>query len=1097
MTYFSICLFFVLFLPKAACLKFKGGDFILLDGEPENLLYENTFVHEWLLCRVNTSVISPYEYTKKGYINENCSNKNWDNKHSYLKYAWFYAGVPDTEIPTCDPLAAAESYLWNCEKNLLPNEVTPYRNCTPVCNEGYTLLHNVTARCSVNLTWTWFGDKDVQFCEKTNFSAVSRITKPVIVGPVNQTVQTGSDARFECIEITKGPQHHTQWLQHYKVNGSYRDQKGQPYVKIIQQSMVNLSQQDILIIKNVTKDNAGWYTCVVSNQLGRDYQSAWLAVIDRHPSTTTSDRFSSATTSEGPSNTASTVSASSNETVWTVLDLTASHINETTLELTWKVSISPAGSHHYPINYTIFYNILGELTHNVTLKGYMLNTTISELEPDSKYFFKLCAKGSNEQHEICANTTVQTKGVLVKHHPAGVNYSVIFIVAGCCVLVLALSIVIIIGIFHVCKKEKYSPSYSQSSNDYRLVEQGSSNTQDSPSQSTSGGANCFCFRNKCLQLHEHAESSFSEENSSSTKSDSPDCPKKVQTNKTTKISESGDKLIAQDEKEAKNNNVQKRHNSCAESLSSNESSVTKNNYQIRKQKVDSVIIKCEEELKCGESNVVHTDFENQSNSSADEIQISIESSENSTMKTVEELQVSFNEAGEKVALLNACQSDTKISEKDLKTDESLEFIEGRRTEPYHQLDPIDLDYAPSLRMHSDFSDRPNDKTGHLSGLSSNFNLNRNDAHKTSHSKDLNVDDLHALDLPPGLHSAQPYAAAQFQPPVVNENFPFTPKPDSYDFNGSESLQPNHTSHSSKKPHRTSSSERKISTVGHVNLNHNISSSNRGVSSCDVDAMNNQISEPTVPVVSSASCIQGAKINNEASQYQTTEDDHVRDIMQNETIDYRLFEPTLTLPNTQHIGDENDISHLSTSNRDNEDILTDRSQRDDSLHTGLLHTCISSSNTTDNAEKVLNLCTTSVSGAMNCLKPAFFKDLGYFLDPHSNYGNEKSWYGLTLAVLGLPEEKVKSISHHTKGNPEVGHFLATLEYYVAEEKHLSDIVQYFIQPHSLRMDVIQYFKKHHKDCAVCNTLYLTVPHGRDISNSTEDVRKVSASHHKGS
>lgn len=89
------------------------------------------------------------------------------------------------------------------------------------------------------------------------------------------------------------------------------------------------------------------------------------------------------------------------------------------------------------------------------------------------------------------------------------------------------------------------------------------------------------------------------------------------------------------------------------------------------------------------------------------------------------------------------------------------------------------------------------------------------------------------------------------------------------------------------------------------------------------------------------------------------------------------------------------------------------------------------------------------------------------------------------------------SHHTKGNPEVGHFLATLEYYVAEEKHLSDIVQYFIQPHSLRMDVIQYFKKHHKDCAVCNTLYLTVPHGRDISNSTEDVRKVSASHHKGS
>ncbi|CAG2208169.1 unnamed protein product [Mytilus edulis] len=343
--------------------------------------------------------------------------------------------------------------------------------------------------------------------------------------------------------------------------------------------------------------------------------------------------------------------------------------------------------------------------------------------------------------------------------------------------------------------------------------------------------------------------------------------------------------------------------------------------------------------------------------------------------------------------------------------------------------------------------------------------------------------LHALDPPLEPLSAHPYADAQFQPPVVNENFPFTPKPDSYDFNRSESLQPNQTSHSSKKPHRTSSSEHKISTVGHVNLNHKISSANGGVSSCDIVAMNNQVSEPTVSVVYSAPCIQGAKINNEASQYQTTEDDHVRNRIHNETIDHRLSEPTLTLPNTQHVVNENETRHSSISNRDNVEIFIDRSQRDDSLHTGLLLACKSSSNTTDNAEKVSNVCTTS--------------DLGYFLDPHSNYGNEKSWYGLTLAVLGLPEEKVKSISHHTKGNPEAGHFLATLEYYVADEKHLSDIVQYFVQPHSLRVDVIQYFKKHHKDCAVCNTLYLMVPRGRDISNSTEDVRKVSASHHEGS
>lgn len=75
-----------------------------------------------------------------------------------------------------------------------------------------------------------------------------------------------------------------------------------------------------------------------------------------------------------------------------------------------QVSISPAGSHHYPNNYTLSYNILGEQTNTITLKGDLLNTTMFELEPDSKYFFKLCAKGANEQDEICANTTVQTKG---------------------------------------------------------------------------------------------------------------------------------------------------------------------------------------------------------------------------------------------------------------------------------------------------------------------------------------------------------------------------------------------------------------------------------------------------------------------------------------------------------------------------------------------------------------------------------------------------------------------------------------------------------------------------------------------------------------
>ena len=45
--------------------------------------------------------------------------------------------------------------------------------------------------------------------------------------------------------------------------------------------MVNLSHPEILTIKNVTKDNAGWYGCLISNPLGRYYQTAWLTVLGK------------------------------------------------------------------------------------------------------------------------------------------------------------------------------------------------------------------------------------------------------------------------------------------------------------------------------------------------------------------------------------------------------------------------------------------------------------------------------------------------------------------------------------------------------------------------------------------------------------------------------------------------------------------------------------------------------------------------------------------------------------------------------------------------------------------------------------------------
>lgn len=39
-----------------------------------------------------------------------------------------------------------------------------------------------------------------------------------------------------------------------------------------------MTRPEILYIRNVTYEDAGWYTCLVTNSMGRAYQSAWLTV---------------------------------------------------------------------------------------------------------------------------------------------------------------------------------------------------------------------------------------------------------------------------------------------------------------------------------------------------------------------------------------------------------------------------------------------------------------------------------------------------------------------------------------------------------------------------------------------------------------------------------------------------------------------------------------------------------------------------------------------------------------------------------------------------------------------------------------------------
>ncbi|XP_076469664.1 fibroblast growth factor receptor 2-like isoform X2 [Babylonia areolata] len=103
--------------------------------------------------------------------------------------------------------------------------------------------------------------------------------KPIIDGPKNQTVAVGDTATLRCEIVLSDLHPHIQWLKHYQVNGSYLSEDKEPYITVIQTATVNNSEPELLILHNVTAEDAGWYTCIVSNAVGREYASAWLTVV--------------------------------------------------------------------------------------------------------------------------------------------------------------------------------------------------------------------------------------------------------------------------------------------------------------------------------------------------------------------------------------------------------------------------------------------------------------------------------------------------------------------------------------------------------------------------------------------------------------------------------------------------------------------------------------------------------------------------------------------------------------------------------------------------------------------------------------------------
>ncbi|WAR22012.1 FGFR3-like protein [Mya arenaria] len=78
---------------------------------------------------------------------------------------------------------------------------------------------------------------------------------PIVAALENQTAVVGEDVMWTCQIVLSDSQPMLQWLQHYQVNNSWTNEKGQPHVKLLQQSGFEKTVDDpqLLELKNVSE----------------------------------------------------------------------------------------------------------------------------------------------------------------------------------------------------------------------------------------------------------------------------------------------------------------------------------------------------------------------------------------------------------------------------------------------------------------------------------------------------------------------------------------------------------------------------------------------------------------------------------------------------------------------------------------------------------------------------------------------------------------------------------------------------------------------------------------------------------------------------
>lgn len=140
----------------------------------------------------------------------------------------------------------------------------------------------------------------------------------------NQTVFEGESAKFHCI-VTNDNTARIQWLRipQSEIGGVQRHK----FLDSINGS------PEILILHDVTKDDAGQYTCLVGNEYGSKYHHMYLFVM-KPTTTTTSTTSTTSTTTTTTTTTTSTTTTTPTTTTTTTTSTTTTPSTTTTMKPT-------------------------------------------------------------------------------------------------------------------------------------------------------------------------------------------------------------------------------------------------------------------------------------------------------------------------------------------------------------------------------------------------------------------------------------------------------------------------------------------------------------------------------------------------------------------------------------------------------------------------------------------------------------------------------------------------------------------------------------------------------------------------------------------